>query len=223
MGPELDVALYDSLTAINVHGARVAVDSGYAVLHGGAIGVNGKAVAFVGQSRAGKSTLTTAMARARFPYLADEVIAVDTGDVRGGAFDGLNETGLLVEPFHRPIGLRSGGAAAIGYTIPAGPYAEIHPYRVGSHGALSGRIPLELVVLLERCGERQPQIDRLEQGQALFELCQQTLGAAELEGPMFRRLETLVRAVPVAVLRYRHVDDAVRFIASTMDERANVR
>ncbi len=184
--------------------------------------MNGRAVAFVGQSRSGKSTLTTAMARAGFAYLADEVIAVDTGGVGARASDDVEETDLVVVPFHRPIGLRSGGAAAIGFTIPAGPYASVHPYSVGVGGVLSGPIPLELVVLLQRGGECEPEMDHLEPGQALFELCQQTLGAADLELPMFRRLENLVRRVPVGVLRYGHVEDAVRFIASTMHERAAV-
>ena len=135
VGPDLDVALYDSLIAVNVYGVRAVVESGYAVLHGGAIGVNGRAVAFVGQSRSGKSTLTTAMARAGFAYLADEVIAVDTGGVGARASDDVEETDLVVVPFDRPIGL-SGGAAAIGFTIPAGPYASVHPYSVGVGGVL---------------------------------------------------------------------------------------
>ena len=76
-GPEIDLALYDSLIAINVHAASVAVAAGHAVLHGGAIAVDGRAVALVGHSGSGKSTLTTAMARHGHPYLADEVVAVD--------------------------------------------------------------------------------------------------------------------------------------------------
>ena len=56
-GPEIDLALYDALIAVNVHAASVAVAAGYAVLHGGAVAIDGRAVALVGHSGTGRGWL----------------------------------------------------------------------------------------------------------------------------------------------------------------------
>jgi hypothetical protein len=198
-GPEPDLALYDALIAINVHAARIAAEVGHTVLHGGAVIVGGRAVAVVGHSGAGKSTFTTAMARAGHPYLADEVVAIDDD--------------LVVHAFHRPIGLRRGGAEAIGATIPDGPYAQIHPYRVGANDHLGTAAPLALALLLARDDATStPRLERLTPAAALFNLANQTLGATNLERQMFRRLDALVRRVPVCQLHYADLVDARRLV-----------
>jgi hypothetical protein len=194
-GPDPDLALYDALIAINLHAARVAAESGDTVLHGGSVVVEGRAVAVVGRSGAGKSTFTTAMARAGHPYLADEVVAIDPG--------------FAVRPFHRPIGLRRGGAEALNVEVPDGPYAHIHPYRVGANDQLGSAAPLAVVLLLVRDHSTQmPRLDPLDPGPALFQLANQTLGATGLERQMFIRLEALVRCVPVFDLHYADLTDA---------------
>ena len=76
------------------------------MLHGGAVDINGSAIAVVGHSGAGKSTFTAAMTRAGHRYLADEVVAVD-------------DSGSVLA-FHRPIGLRRGGAEQMGSRRPGG-------------------------------------------------------------------------------------------------------
>jgi hypothetical protein len=196
-GPEPDLALYDSLISINQHAARVAAAAGNVVLHGGAVDVGSRAVAFVGHSGAGKSTMTAAMARAGHHYLADEVVAV-AGD-------------LEVRPFHRPIGLRRGGAESLGVAVPAGPYGQVHPYVVGTSALLGTGSRLAAVLLLERndLDAVKPRIVPMTPGQALFRLANQTLGATGLERAMFQRLDWLVRRLPVYELHYADLDAAV--------------
>ena len=198
VGPEIHTALYDALIAINIHGARVAVEAGHTVLHGGAVDIGGRAIAVVGHSGAGKSTFTTAMTRAGHRYLADEVVAVD-------------EAGSVLA-FHRPIGLRLGGAEQIGHDVPAGPYEHMHPYRVGPAGPLAGSAPLAGVALLKRSEQLEgpPRLEPLGAAEALFVLANQTLGAMDLEREMFRRLDAFVRRVPVARLHYTELADAMR-------------
>lgn len=207
-GPLAHLALYDTLIAINQHAAETAVDNGCAVLHGGAIGVAGRGVAFVGHSGAGKSTLTAAMSRCRHAYLADEVVAVEDPHRPDGA-------DLVVRPFHRPVGLRPPAAEALGVGRPDGPYETILPYRVSRHGVVGGRTPLRLILLLRR-RDVDPAIQAVEPAQALFELSNQTLGGAGLERHVFRRLEALVRLVPVAELHYRDINDAIPVVEAAV-------
>ena len=198
-GPEADLALYDALIALNHHAAGVAAESGASVLHGGAVAIGGRAVVVVGHSGRGKSTLTTALTRAGHPFLADEVVAVDAG--------------FVVRAFHRPIGLRRGGAATLGLAVPEGPYGYIHPYRVGERDALATSAPLALAALLVRDDEAEtPRLERLASAVALFQLANQALGTADLEREMFRRLDTLVRRIPVFELHYAEIGQAVALL-----------
>ncbi len=200
-GSDLRVAIYDTLIAINLYAAGVAARDGMTVLHGGAVDIGGRAVAFVGHSGAGKSTFTAAMSRAGHGYLADEVVAVDD---------------LVVQQFHRPIGLRAGGADTIGVDLLDGVDAPVHPYRVGAHGVLGSATPLAAVVLLRRSDDRAepPRLERIGPAQALFELTNQTLGATDLERSMFLRLDRLVRRVPVHQLHYTDLIAAIGLVES---------
>ena len=208
-GRDPDLALYDALIAINVHAARTAAEAGFTVLHGGAVTVGKRAVAVVGPSGAGKSTFTTAMVRAGHPYVADEVVAIDDD--------------IMVQAFHRPIGLRRQGAEAIGITIPDGPYGQIHPYRVGVNEQLGGASPLALVLLLARdVAAVSPRLEQLSPAAALFNLANQTLGATGLERQMFFRLDALVRRVRVCELHYANPAQAGALVEAIMTSEESV-
>jgi len=57
-------------------------DRGGAVFHGGAVAVEGGAVAFLASSGVGKSTLTTAFARRGYPFLSDDCLHLDLARTR---------------------------------------------------------------------------------------------------------------------------------------------
>jgi hypothetical protein len=193
-GTSTDTALYDALINLNHHGSRRATELGWTVLHGGAVSIRGQAVAMVGHSGAGKSTLTTALTLRGHAYVADEVVAV--------------RDDFTVAPFHRPIGLRRGGADQIDADVPDGPYEHIMPYHVP--GALGGGERLGLVVILRRCDEpTDARLEDLGEAAALFALANQTLGATEFERDVFWRLDRLVRSIRVAELHYSAVADAI--------------
>jgi energy-coupling factor transporter ATP-binding protein EcfA2 len=166
-------------------------------LHASCVDVGGTAVAMAGASGAGKSTLAAAMALSGHGFLADEVTAISTdGDVR---------------PFHRPIGLRPDGAAALGVAIPDGPYEYTFPLRMGGRAPLSNGAPLGAVVLVRR-GDGPEGTQRLDSAQGLFRLANMTLGTAGHERAVFRRLEALVHAVPIYELSYQDVNDGVGLV-----------
>lgn len=202
-GQSMDLALYDALIVLNQHAARTAVAAGRTVLHGGSVVIAGRAVVLVGHSGAGKSTLTAALARKGHAYLADEVVAIDGNH--------------LVDAFHRPIGLRSGGAAALGVHMPDGPYDSILPFRPGP--PLGDRAPLGVVVVLRR--SETPvgvQLTELNPPQALIELTNQTLGATGGEREMFRRLDEFVRTARVVELIYSDLSEVVAVLEAAAVE-----
>lgn len=184
---------YEAIGALDDLAAAQAASS-VAVLHASCIDVGGTAIAFAGLSGAGKSTLAAALATAGHGFISDEVTAVD-GDGH-------------VAAYHRPVGLRSGGAAAIGIDIPAGPYDYTYPIRMSDHAQLSPGSRLGAVVFLSRedvAADTHP----VDEAVALFRLANMTLGATGRERVMFRRLEHLVRTTPMFELRSQHVDDAI--------------
>jgi hypothetical protein len=197
-GTTLGGALAETLIAVNEMAGRTV--DGVAVLHAGGAVIGGGAVAFAGVSGAGKSTLTAAAVRRGHPYLCDEVCAVADG-----------AAGFAVRPYHRPIGLRPGGAAAIDVAIPelrGEPFTDVYPWRVSSHGALAGTEPLRLVCLVER-RDGPVAIEPVRPAEALVRLSGLTIGAEGRERDMFHRLDELVRAVPVVRLAFEDVWSAV--------------
>lgn len=169
--------------------AAAALLATHAVVHAATVEVDGAAVLCVGASGAGKSTLAAAAALGGLGYVADEIGAVgDAGVVRA---------------FHRPVGLRAGGAAALGVEVPPGPFAVRYPFAVGAVGRLSPDAPLGHIALLAR-HDGPPERIEVGPAPALFALSRQTLGGPRGPGGSvaFRRLEALVRRVPAVELRY---------------------
>lgn len=198
-----DVAsgLAESIIEINsLAAASVSTES--AVLHAGVFEVNGNAIAVSGVSGAGKSTMIAAAVLRGHGFLADEVCSI-------------SPESLVVRPYHRPIGLRARGAAAIGVQIPThalDPYATVYPWRVSPHGYLADAAPLRLVALAHR-RSGPVKVTQLHPAEALSRLTDLTLGTGGIERAMFRRLDQLVRKVPVVTVSYDDSFAAVNALA----------
>lgn len=193
----LDEVLAETFIAMN-RLAATSVEHERLVLHAGVAAPPGRAaVAFCGASGAGKSTATAAAARAGWTFVADEVCAVD-GEQR------------TVRPYLRPVGLRAGGAAALGATAEGSWSAWRAPVRATSP------VELGLVVLVQR-RPGDVEAERLSPPDALERLSDHTLASTEHERAMFRRLAELVRRVPVIELRYEHAVDAIAWCQESDD------
>jgi hypothetical protein len=194
--------------------------TGGVCLHSAAVATDGGVVALVGVSGAGKSTLAAAAVRRGLGYVADEIVAI-------------NPEGT-VRPFHRPIGLRAGGAAAVAVAIPEasdGRFDVVYPWRPPS-SALDPGGPLVGVCLVRYVsgttdGDVSPEPvgwTSVRPAEALVELSAGAF-AMHVDGidgdrARFRQLASLVSRVPVARLTYGAdvsvgVDHLLDFVAST--------
>ena len=179
------------LTAINaeVSRHRAATDL---VLHAGAFRIHDSAIVACGPSGSGKSTLVAAAVRRGFGYLCDEVSAIDAQT-------------LVVDSYHRPIGLRPDGARALGLARPASrlEFDDLWPTVASANGPVAEPASVGRVVIVSfDPTEHGVTIGEVSPAHALIGLVDLTLGAAGREREMFRRLEHLVREVPVNTMRY---------------------
>jgi hypothetical protein len=197
--------LQAELEALNLEAARKAV--GCVPLHAASIDTSSGVIALAGQSGAGKSTLAAAAVLAGYGYVADEISAVSPDD-------------LVVRPFHRPIGLRRGGAEAIGIPYPAssdGRSDDVYPWNVAGHGELSPGGPLVGIVLVERTGRGTPSLADVIAAQALAALSQHTVIHDDDLAAGFAALDRIVRSVPVVRMTYTTTDESLALLGQLVE------
>ena len=189
------------LEAANLDAARAA--EGFVPLHAASVETGGAVVALAGRSRAGKSTLAAAAVLAGYGYVADEITAVSPIDLR-------------VRPFHRPIGLRRGGAEAVGIDYPDsddGRFDHVYPWEVGAEGERSSGGVLVGIVLVEWGDTHCPSLTDVAPARGLVELAQHTVIPDEQLAAAFESLDSIVRRVPVARMRYRTTAQGLQLLA----------
>ena len=156
------------LIAILVAGSIVAYllsADGSLVLHASAVEVDGKALAFVGQSGQGKTTMATLLCAAGYPFVADDLLPVQrSGDevtcipvgtelrVREkveallGRFDPWTARRLTVDERHA-VAPRTTGAAQLPLASVVVPWPDREAKEVSAHRLTAG----EAVITLARC------------------------------------------------------------------------
>jgi len=177
---------------------------GNLVLHAGAVAVEGVAVAFVGFSRAGKSTMTATMvARGHVP-IADDVVAVE-----------IDAQGQPIVRFGFPqLKLHPDSASALPF--PEATLSPLHPdfAKLGHQvpvASTPSACPLGAVYVLEFTGEDEPSIERLRPTKAMLELIRHSYAAKMLKDRAghdrpastvhFDQVATLAAAIPVSRLQ----------------------
>ncbi len=149
---------------------------------------DGRVIALVGESGAGKTTATRALCRtdgpAGFGYVTDETVAVDAD--------------LRVRPFPKPLAL-----------VENGPTPKVHrgPDDLGLATA-PARLTLAGVVLLRRDAEHRgpPRVTPVAQLDLMAALVPHTSALTRLPDPV-RRLADLVGRCAGYAVRYREADD----------------
>jgi hypothetical protein len=179
------------LDDLDAQTARCAIDAGHVPLHAASVEIGTGVVVFAGPSGSGKSTLCAAGVQSGHRYVADEVTAIDPETLR-------------VVPYLRPIGIRSGGADALGIEFPEGrrslPNAvhltPVEPSLHSTGGALLG-----IFLIAWRPGATESMT--IGRPTALTELTQHLLVDSDDDLFVgFRGLDLLVRTVPIVRLTY---------------------
>jgi hypothetical protein len=174
---------------------------GFLVLHASAVALNGSGVGFLGGSGWGKSTLAAAFQANGHALIADDVIAVKTGE----------DTAPCVFPAFPQIKLWPEAAQAIGADpqalIPLQSNFAKRAHRVRETFSLEP-YPLTRLYILAEHDQPQPEIIGLAPQAALLELVRYSFlarllpatGASEAH---FRQCARLAQRVPVCILRRR--------------------
>lgn len=153
----------------NIFGALLH-QRGLLVLHGSAIKVDGKAVAFVGQSGSGKSTTAASLCTKGYTFVADDLIAIDANGNRP-----------VVYPAFPQIKLWPDVAELLGYDLSTMPYV-IHTENKRSADLTSDfspdTVPLGRIYILkmheaikiERLGHQESMIEMVRNSYAVKSL-----------------------------------------------------
>ncbi len=174
-------------------------------LHASAVAVDGRALLFIGEPWAGKSSTAAAFSTLGYPVLADDIVRIDVDAGHRDAFAHLGHPGL---------GLWSDAAAALfGEPSDAGALSQEYEKRVldpqGSSAHFEARlVPIGAIYLLgERLREASsPSIEPTPSSASLVGLVRHAFGGSYLDRAMRARefdvLCRLVDRVPVRQLRF---------------------
>lgn len=192
---------------------------GHLILHASTVGVNGSAVAFVGESGAGKSTTAAAFVDAGHNILSDDIAAINTLP---------SATAPIVQPGFPSIKLHHETASMFGsHLTPAAKkhntredvYSDANErfYRVNSFD--STPYPLAAIYRLTRGDDLA--VNRIDPSRAAIELARNayTVGTQSQRTEASQALETaaeIAESVPIATLRrpqeFEVLSDLVEFI-----------
>jgi hypothetical protein len=163
-----------------------AVLCGLEVFHASAVAVDGRAVAFLGPSGAGKTSIAIALCRLGASFLTDDVLAVERDGERLLAHPGAPVAGIAGEEVERLRSRRSLDDDTVLSSDPREVMVRVSPQR--------DPVPLKAIFVLDRRPEALPE-PRFEQVTEPQVLLSATFNLVLLDGP---RLEALLDVCSLA-------------------------
>ena len=187
---------------------------GLLVLHGSAVVKDGEAVAFLGSSGWGKSTLAEAFLQRGYHFLTDDMLALDMRGERA-----------VVLPGHRFIRLHedSGTQLVEGFdslpTVSSYTAKRVRPVQRSSEEAF----PLGKLYVLDNVPAEAHAVEQLGRQEALLHLIHHTRSKDLLTDPDFRsahleQCAQLLEQVPVVYLRRIRSLDALPALVDTVEK-----
>ncbi len=227
---EIEICLFGPVVGFVLH------LRGTPCLHASAVVIDGRAVAFLGHSGAGKSTTAAAFVRRGFAALTDDVLALEVeADAVGGssafARPGFGETPkdppYIVRPGHNVVRLAPDAVRAIYGAEDALPHGgdttdKRHlELTAGGNRFPAGPVPLGAIYVLR---ERRPDLDRpvviadLKGHEALMALVARTYMNYVLDAELrTRALDVFARLAARVPVRQLTVRDAAADLGAVVD------
>jgi len=180
------------------------VQRGIEPLHATTVVVDGQAVALVGHSGQGKSTLAAAFLQRQVPLLTDDLLVLEEAEQGWRAAPGLPRIKLYPEAAKRFLNGQSAGARMNTLTRKL-----IIPLRKGQH--LDASVPLRVVYVLKPAHaapgrDRDPRIRRLSPQRAFVALTTHTFNDRVLDPQRLKRqfamATRLASSIPVRSVSY---------------------
>lgn len=192
---------------------------GLAVLHGGAVEIEGRAVAFLGASGLGKSTLTAALAGKGFRFFTDDALALVVDEAASP----------IAVPGHGSIRLWPDSADQLAAREPRkSAVALTEKTRVAAGGGFlhcDEERHLHCIYLLGDGSAPAPAIGPVAPANAVFELAKSSFLIdpcdRDLLARQFRLLSRVAAQVPVFGLDYPRVYDALRSTCDVIADHAS--
>ncbi len=205
----------DSLCAliVEIAWARLRQDTHLLCLHGAAVEFSGRLVVFPSTRRAGKSTLTVALASAGKTVFTDDFLPLQIGD--NNRIEGLSHG---ISPRLRLPVPPQFGSRAEAY-IAAHPGISNERYRYITPGPaelarFNQPAPIGALVFLERTEGRDPHIEETTAAEALRTLIAQNFSRAMNAAGILKVLGAVAEQTPAYRLQYDAVEPAIALLES---------
>ncbi len=190
---------------------RLREDPSLLCLHGAAAEFAGRLVVFPATRRAGKSTLSVAMAAAGVRLFTDDFLPVSVGS--DGIIRGISSgvSPRLRLPVPAQIGDAANGYMTRRQRVSNGQYSYIVPLK--NEGAAFGEaLPLGAAVFLERTDGAEAELEEISTAEALKTLIYQNFSRAGNAGDILAMLEFVALNLPAYRLRYDHAEPAIALL-----------
>lgn len=204
-------AICDLMAALAL--ALPEADAQLICLHAAAVKVAGQVLIFPNTRRAGKSTLSVALALAGEQVIGDDVVPLGfDSDGRAHAHGmGISPRLRLPLPSTVTPEFRAGVASAGGMKN-----AQYHYIRLPDQPAQGARFPVGAFVILDRQDDPVPaRIEKVSPDRAMDVLLYQNFTRDRHSGDVLRGVAGMLRARPVFRLTYSDLEGAVRCLQST--------
>jgi hypothetical protein len=176
-------------------------------MHAAGLVRDGQALALIGPSHSGKSTLAGWLARSGWGFLTDEVSVLDTAS-----------SVPVVHPFWRPIGVRRPGPLDEFIGEPGGASEVLVP--ASRLGSLADPAPLAALVCPTYIPGAEVSLEPLSAAAALATIADQVPSLGRDGAEVFHALASVVDTVPAVSLEFDDLDAATAQLEALVDDLA---
>jgi len=192
--------------------ARLREDPSLLCLHGAAVEIAGRLVVFPATRRAGKSTLSVALAAAGHRVFTDDFLPLSIA--KNGIINGISSgvSPRLRLPMPPQIGKRASQFLSDRQTVSNRQYAYVAPNESES-GRFGEAAPIGGIVFLNRRDSSAASLTKIDKAETLKTLIQQNFSRAGNAAGILAMLEFLARNLPAYSLSYDEAEPAIELLA----------